>query len=510
MLIVATEQITPEEKARLEKLNLIDVIRHPGKNIALPPPPFTFDDGIQVLTRLRDQDNQVVSIEERIYAMPYDAAMAFQKVMEAEYGVVFAEATPNPNWFKPDTPPQVVSVESGYKKTVTVRLGRFHIPGIRPITWGPKGQDGNYLTVDVGADGPRHLLKIVGVFQRKYEVVVRELARKVRDYVNEHSLYRGQAFRIKFQTKARQNIFGEAFYDLPAIRFLDLTRTRPEEMIFPRELEKLIEVNLWTPIRYPDLVQSRLLQVPIKRGAMLSGPYGTGKTLLAYVTAGIAVENNWTFVYLEDVLQLPEAIQLATQQFGRTVIFAEDLDKAGDDPDNKISNALDGLDSKESEIMVIVTTNHIDNVPQILKRPGRFDCILPIDQPDAEAQERLIQVYGRGLIEAGTDLGPVARLLASDKVIPAVTREVVERSKLSFVARDPQGAGQGLVLITGDDLFWAAKTMKAQNDMLREREDEDKSLWDLFGDALHETVRDATDEILEERELGERPESVGL
>ena len=243
---------------------------------------------------------------------------------------------------------------------------------------------------------------------------------------------------------------------------------------------------------------------------MLSGPYGTGKTLLAYVTAGIAVEGGWTFVYLEDVLQLPEAIQLATQQFGRTVIFAEDLDKAGDDPDNRISNALDGLDSKESEIMVIVTTNHIDNVPQILKRPGRFDCILPINEPDKEAQERLIQVYGRGLIAKGTDLGPVAQLLADEKVIPAVTREVVERSKLSFVARDPRGAERGLVSITGDDLFWAAKTMKAQNDMLREREDEDKSLWDLFGEALHETVRDATDEILEERELGERPESVGL
>jgi SpoVK/Ycf46/Vps4 family AAA+-type ATPase len=68
-------------------------------------------------------------------------------------------------------------------------------------------------------------------------------------------------------------------------------------------------------------------KVPLKRGVLLEGPYGTGKTLTAFVTAKKCVENGWTFIMLDRVAALKEALTFA-RMYAPAVVFAEDIDRS--------------------------------------------------------------------------------------------------------------------------------------------------------------------------------------
>lgn len=459
-----------EKKTRAERVDVVEVHRHTGMKIDLPVN-MTIPQAIEVLKREHTMQEEVVAIIENLDCFPWDGAYALQHVLEEMFGVVFAQAIPS---FFGSRPPQEISLEIGYKKVAKVRWGRFRLPGV------PQGAEGvNWLETSMGSDkAGRPQFVISANVQRKYEAIIRTIAQRTRERVVSHSIYRGKAFRMGYATDGS---------GMPEVKFLDLSKTRPEEMVFSADLQMLIEVNLWTPIRYADTVAK--LKTPLKRGILLAGPYGTGKTLLAYVTASIAVEEGWTFIYLNDVADLPTAI-LWAKQFGRVVIFAEDLDKLSEEiaNDNTIPNTLDGLDTKDSEIMVVLTTNHIEQVNQLLVRPGRLDCILPIEPPDAEAQVKLIGVYGRGLLAKGEDFSEVGALLASQNVIPAVTREVVERAKLAYITRAPDKAVQGVVSLTASDLLWSVKTMQVQAKLLAPKPEIEPTAFEVLGGKLGSEV----------------------
>ena len=176
--------------------------------------------------------------------------------------------------------------------------------------------------------------------------------------------------------------------------------------------------------------------MPPKRGVLFAGPYGTGKTAQAFAAALLAVKFGWTFLYLADVSQLPKAIQFS-KMYGRTVIYAEDIDRVTDgerDEDmDEIFNMVDGIDTKESDILLIVTTNHLEKINKAMLRPGRLDVTIHIGPPDAEAVQRLIKGYAGDTLDASVT-GEEAGLIL-DGQIPAVVREAVERAKLYAIDR---------------------------------------------------------------------------
>jgi transitional endoplasmic reticulum ATPase len=190
---------------------------------------------------------------------------------------------------------------------------------------------------------------------------------------------------------------------------------------------------------------------------------------------------------LDDLKDLPKAVRFA-QAYEPAVIFAEDIDRAvGEDRNakaNDILNTIDGIDSKDRELVVVLTTNNVDKIHPAMLRPGRLDAVVPVRPPDSMAVQKLIRLYGRGLIGAGESLHNAGDILQGQ--IPAVIREVVERSKLSAIARlDGKTA---LLQLTGPDLEVAARGMLSHLELIKPKLEDKRSNAEKAAELLGKTI----------------------
>jgi len=154
------------------------------------------------------------------------------------------------------------------------------------------------------------------------------------------------------------------------------------------------------PIEYPEIYR-KYGQAP-SRGALLWGPPGCGKTLLA---KAIATECASNFISVKG----PE---LLTMWFGESesnvrdvfdkarsaapcVLFFDELDSiarsrggssgdaggAGDRVMNQLLTEMDGINAAK-QIFVVGATNRPDIIDPAIKRPGRLDQVIFVDLPD--------------------------------------------------------------------------------------------------------------------------------
>jgi SpoVK/Ycf46/Vps4 family AAA+-type ATPase len=233
----------------------------------------------------------------------------------------------------------------------------------------------------------------------------------------------------------------------------------------------------------------RANKVPLKRGILLEGKYGTGKSLTARVTAKVATDHGWTFIMLNRSQGLKQAIEFA-RAYQPCVIFAEDIDRAADRENedvNDLVNLLDGLITKNMEMMVVLTTNFIDKIDRSLLRPGRFDAVISIDAPDAETSAKIVRAYAGPLLAADADLTEVGETTAG--MIPASIREVVERAKLGMLT-------EGRDNIAPNDLLASALGMQRHMALLNPAV-ETKSLGEAFADSLMDLLGDTLAERIE-------------
>lgn len=322
--------------------------------------------------------------------------------------------------------PTNIRVPTGVQTTESIVWGRIEAPTVF------KG----FLWLNVGHKRKRACLEINGEIDKESNEAVQKIITRTELLIKEASIFRGKAIHL-VQMDSTMTAFGpvvDMFGTFP--RFLNLTDVRPEELRYPAATMNTIEKTLFTPVQ--KSMACRQAGVPLKRGILLEGTYGVGKTLCAFVLAKKAVENGWTYVYLDDVDRLEEGVDFA-RHYQPCVLYGEDIDQAHGIHErsakgNRILNALDSIESKNSEMIVVLTTNHLQGITPALLRPGRMDAVIHIPPPDAKTVEVLLRQYARGLIPADEKLGYVAMQL--DKHIPAVIREVVERAKLHAIARD--------------------------------------------------------------------------
>lgn len=453
------------QEVRSQYENLEVGLERRGTKIILPDTPaeMTLDEGIQCLLRLKKQEEAEVAINEEVDALPYEGAVAFIEALRRIYGWV--NPVPTPGFFGP-RPPHMVGVEVGPGQFIQVPWGRIEIPGI----------EGYLNTSGTEREGLERFV-IGGVVRQKFIGQVRKIAELTRQIVREESIYRGKALRLNVDEDSGDVNFNN-------IKFLDLSGVNEEELVYPETVMEQVKVNLFTPLEHTQVCRDN--HIPLNTSVLFEGPFGTGKTLGAYVAAKKGVANGWTFIYLSRASGLKEALLFA-KKFQPALIFAEDIDRVTsgdrDEETDDILNTIDGVDTKGCEIITVLTTNEVTKINKAMLRPGRLDAVITIGAPDAEAVNKLIRIYSKGQLAPTEDLTAVGKELQGQ--IPATIREVVERSKKYSVRR---GTVDGKLTITADDLLRSAQGMKMHLELLN-RDDKRPA---TAGEKLAEALTDLT------------------
>jgi transitional endoplasmic reticulum ATPase len=425
---------------------LVADVERTGDKIIIPSG-VTIDQVIDLLNRRKKFEEEETVIRRTFPVFPLDGAVALDRALNSLYGWAPAIATPG---FFTSNPPQLIQVNVGPNEVKSVPWGRFKLPNV----------EGHVDTSIDRGDSGCLVFQVVATVKRKNEPEINKLFEVIGQEIKAHSIYRGKAIKIRFRDDEGEPL------PMPKPVFLDTSYIKEDQLVYSRHVMDAVNTNLFTPIRRAaDCIRNK---IQLKRGVILGGVYGTGKTLAAAVASKIAVETGITYVYAERADELKDALEFAKQyQSPASVVFVEDIDRdiTGERTHemDAVLNTIDGVDGKHHNIIVVLTTNALDKVHKAMLRPGRLDAVINITPPDAEAVARLIVNYGGGLIRKDANLAEVGKVL--DGQIPAVIAEVVKRAKLSQLAIQPEGTE--LNEITPAALLEAARTMAMQIDLLR-------------------------------------------
>lgn len=456
--------MSENNKLQVEVVHQVDIVRH-GQALTVPET-MTLSEALDAIKRQIDFEEQIITFSDTVKSYPVEALLAFKWAMTEFFGTCTMKPIRTPMGEKP---PTEFVAEVGLNKLANLSWGAYVLP------CDPENQG---LITNVDFEDGRPVFVISGKFRRKWLATVNRVMELTRERIKSHSIYRGNALRIEGSADPK---------------FIDVSKISPSDLVYSRQLTDIIEANVFAPIRNSEAC--REAGIPLKRGVLAAGPYGTGKSLLAYAVAHEAVKHGWTFFYVRDADSLPGMIRLA-QQYQPAVLFAEDIDQQlngdRDGEMNEILNTLDGIDNKNQELLVVFTTNHLENINAAMLRPGRLDVILNILPPDAEACERLVRRYAGHYMSSEVTLTEAGKALAG--YTPAVIREVVERAKLVTISR----LGK-LSQLNEHDILIAAASMDAQQKLIMRPEKPDTSWSALMVEEIGNRIQGAkTEELINE------------
>ncbi|KAH8595073.1 P-loop containing nucleoside triphosphate hydrolase protein [Bisporella sp. PMI_857] len=161
--------------------------------------------------------------------------------------------------------------------------------------------------------------------------------------------------------------------------------------------------------------------IPYRRGYLFHGAPGTGKSSLAFAVAGFFGLDVYYMSLAEPTIGEEDLVELFGQLPVHCLVLLEDIDSAGlaardtqasnqavsmdgarpdysNMPGAHISlsgllNVIDGVASQEGRLL-IMTTNHVDNLDSALLRPGRVDYRVHFDMAAAvHAENMFLQVF---------------------------------------------------------------------------------------------------------------------
>jgi transitional endoplasmic reticulum ATPase len=175
----------------------------------------------------------------------------------------------------------------------------------------------------------------------------------------------------------------------------------------------LIEAVEW-PLKNPEVFTRVGIRPP--KGIMLYGPPGCGKTLLARAVATESEANFITIkgpeVFSKWVGESEKAIREVfrkARMASPTVIFFDEFDSlvpgrgmgyadsgVTERVISQLLTEMDGLVSLE-DVVIIAATNRPDIVDPAILRPGRFDRLIYVPEPDKDSRMEILKIYTKDM-----------------------------------------------------------------------------------------------------------------
>lgn len=155
----------------------------------------------------------------------------------------------------------------------------------------------------------------------------------------------------------------------------------------------------------------RTYNIPYKRGILLYGRPGNGKTTLVKSIAGTVngPVAYWQITEHTDSGSIKEVFEAASR-LAPMVLVIEDIDSMPQHSRSFFLNTLDGATSKEG-IFLIGTTNYPEKIdPGLMNRAGRFDRAYEVALPDEELRRKFMELRGIGAFVATEEVQKAAKL----------------------------------------------------------------------------------------------------
>jgi SpoVK/Ycf46/Vps4 family AAA+-type ATPase len=224
-----------------------------------------------------------------------------------------------------------------------------------------------------------------------------------------------------------------------------------DNLILPAPLKREIQDDFANFLASREVYET--YRIPWKRGVLLIGPPGNGKT---HTVKALINKTKQPCLYVKsfkscwgtDHDRIRDVFARA-RKTTPSIVVLEDLDSLIDDGNRSFFlNELDGF-AENTGVVVLATTNHADKLdPAILDRPSRFDRKYYFDLPAPSEREAYIASWNQSL-EPRLRLSelPLPKLVeTTDGFSFAYLKELFLSSMMQWIAEGGKGRMDAVML----------------------------------------------------------------
>ena len=215
------------------------------------------------------------------------------------------------------------------------------------------------------------------------------------------------------------------------------------------DVVRSLEIHIVLPLTNDSL--SAELGLRAKRGVLLYGPPGSGKTTigraLAHRLRGKFFLIDGTFIAgTQNFYGRIHKVFEAAKDNSPSVIFIDDADAIFEDGEERglyryLLTMLDGLESEgTTRVCVMMTAMNLQHLPPALVRSGRVELWLEMKLPDAEAKKRILAKHLSGIAADISNCDLPRVISATEGFTGADVKRLVEDAKSLYAFGRASGA----------------------------------------------------------------------